>query len=249
MPTTLKNTVLGGHSDAAPLIWTDGITMRGVGPEIAMEILTELGVTVLHAPKLPYKRTMRFLQSGNIDLVAGMVANEERGGFSEFVQPQLMSISPYIFTMKNKKNTVTSWNDLVNLRGAAHRGSAFGKKFDEFANSHLSIDLVTLPIDTLKILARGRVDYALHHRLFGMLQMKVLGIENQIAISDKPLGDFSQAINFAFSKQSPCKYLSSAFGEKLSKYLAEHDLEVLLNTHTQAYLHYLKSKKGSSNDS
>ena len=40
--SSCDNLVLGGHPDAAPLIWSDGMKMRGVGPEIAMEVLTEL---------------------------------------------------------------------------------------------------------------------------------------------------------------------------------------------------------------
>ncbi len=236
-----ENVVLGGHSDAAPLIWSDGIVMRGVGPTVAVEILAELGVSVSYAKKTPYSRVMRHLKSGTIDLVAGMVVNDERGEFSKFIHPQLMTISPYTFTRIESELTISSWADLVNLRGVAHRGTVFGDTFDEFASDYLNILRVNTPIDTLQLLDRKHADYALHHRRLGMLQMEILGITNSIAISKDPLTEFSQKIHFAFSEKSPCKYLSSAFSLRLSEYLKTHDIEALLDHHSRVYLEYLEN--------
>ena len=91
------------------------------------------------------------------------------------------------------------------------------------------------------MLALRRVDYAVHHLRLGKFQMETLGISDQITISKKPLGEFTQAIHFAFSRQSKCKHLSFEFEEKLSKYLEAHDIEALLDEHTQTYLHYLNN--------
>jgi ABC-type amino acid transport substrate-binding protein len=154
-----------------------------------------------------------------------------------------MSLSAYIFTLKDSEIIINSWSDLENLEGVAHRGTVFSPKFNEYAKKHLSISLVNSPIMTLKMLAFGRADYALHHLRLAKLQIETLGISDQITISKKPLGEFTQAIHFAFSKRSKCKHLSFEFEEKLSKYLENHDIETLLDEHTQTYLHYLNTIK------
>mgnify|MGYP002700110688 CR=1 FL=1 len=177
---------------------------KGVAFDVLLLLSKKLAIEVTPLLDLPWARAMIMMESGELDVMAGIYKTSERSKKFYFTQAFLAE-SLNIYVLKGKGFEYKKFKDLVGKRGDMIIGSSNGKQFDAFASKHLDLHPVLTREQQFQRLVRERTDYVILDRYTANWKLKKLGFTKQIQALENPL--IKNSIYFAFSKQSPCANL------------------------------------------
>ena len=128
------------------------------GPEVElMKLIGErLGLRV-EFEVAPFKRCLKYMETGEVDLMSGLLKRPEREAYITFVEPPYKKRSNKIFyVLKGSSVRINSYEDLAPLRIGKKSGVHYFPKFDN--DAALFKDAVTENELNVKKLLRHRID-------------------------------------------------------------------------------------------
>jgi len=171
--------VLAADPAYPPLHWYDGQTLRGASLEIAKRVLEDIGQPYEVRYVGPFTRVMALAEHGEIDMVVTLKKTPEREKFLLFPATPALSNPVAVFAQRNHNFEFRSRQDLVGLRGGMTRGNVFGGGFDEYMNTHLTIETANTPDQNFSKLGAGRIDYFITGYFAGMAFLLKRGEEEK----------------------------------------------------------------------
>jgi polar amino acid transport system substrate-binding protein len=197
---------VGGGSNMYPISYITATTKQpaGIGYQLALQLGKAMGIPVKFNFNFPWSRTISMAQSGEIDIVAGMIFTSEREKYLHFTIPFYRE-NLYAYAHRNTKLRLTRVEDLVNYKRVAVRGNSQGKELENLLMP--TTMLVNERSQLIALILSGRADYFfITPSEFSKLKQKYAGVEN---IKKLPLPISKLEAMLAVSKNSPCaKYLS-----------------------------------------
>ena len=150
-----------GHEDWPPISYlpADSHEMAGVSYDLARRIFGLMGVSVVVSAKTPWKRALRQLEHGEVDVITGATYSDERTKFGEFSKGYLQFRSVAV-VRKGRDFRLDNLDDLIPFVGVMGHGDYHGPQFEDFARAHLTITRQSTVRNTLKMVLRKRADYA-----------------------------------------------------------------------------------------
>lgn len=132
----------------------------GLSLDILTPVATALGYRLEVVP-CPFPRCLKMAAQGELDLVAGLINNQEREKFLYFLSPPMMQFhSAFVFYSRPQAPfKLTQLADLKGRTVAVMRDAVY---FPDFDNSQI-FTRVKVPSESvaLDMVAMGRVDYAI----------------------------------------------------------------------------------------
>lgn len=188
-------TVTVGASHAPPYRILQGGAATGLYVEIFEAIADRLGWKV-HFREAPFRRVLKMVQQGEVDLMLGALETQERAESMEFVAPAFPPERSLFFYL-NKENRVERYSDLYGktigvLEGASH--------FSRFDNDEELLKEPAPRYESLMLMMqKGRLDVVIAPELVGLYALETLGLDFEVSPFFVP-GDRSY---IAVAKNSP----------------------------------------------
>jgi polar amino acid transport system substrate-binding protein len=170
-----------------PFMWKEGDKIVGVGTEVAQIVFGELGLGVESVCFSSWNRCMREVEKGRVDIFFAASVNEERAEFADFTKNYLSEVPVGIFVWKERPIKFEKWEDLIGKKMGCILGTTYGQKFDDFAAKNLETSEVITPIQNLKKLEKGRVDFLPIGLYTGQIHVKQFGYNDKIVALDSYL--------------------------------------------------------------
>jgi len=135
--------------------------LTGLAIELAEALLYEAGCTPVYVP-LPFARSLKYLESGQLNLMLNLSITEERKAYIKYIGPQLDE-TVVIVILKGSNYKINSLDDLKKFPKpiGVERGKVYGKTFDLKREKDYSfrekIDEVSDLLSNEKKLLSGRI--------------------------------------------------------------------------------------------
>ena len=193
-----------GNSEYPPYLWrksNDSDQLIGaidfIIQEIAIRIKREINLKHVGS----WSRAQAEVKSGRVDMIAGAFYTVPRNQWMDYVYPAFLNTSSVVWRQNNKLH-YTQKNDLIDKLGVTVINNSFGHDFDEFAKQKLRIESVASLEQAFKMLALGRVDYALYEKNPGLAYANKLGIADEIEPLMPPVS--TEGLYLTISHESKC---------------------------------------------
>ena len=173
---------------------------RGVGYDLAVEIARELKIPLIFKV-LPWKRALRQLELGTLDIILGLYKTKPRS-IKYLFSPVLINNEIKVFVLKEKIFELNSYENLIGRRGDMPNGGSFGDAFDDFAHQHLQLSKMRGKKEKIKRLLRGVSDYFVSDYFDAMRLLDTEKLTQRIVAL--PYIIASNPVHFAISRNSAC---------------------------------------------
>lgn len=197
--------VVTGNPDYPPIIWAPeqgDQQLTGVAVEMLQSALADSGIAVEVLNMGSRAKALEAVESGQIDVMAGLFMSRERLSSMDYVYPPIMEVPSVFFVRRGAAFPYTGWQDLRGKRGAAQEGSRFGLSFDTYANDNLELQREATGEAALRKLLAGDLDYVVLERYQGLALAQQMRVDEQL---DTLEGSFINApLYFAISHNSVC---------------------------------------------
>ena len=207
-----------GHPAWAPIMYQDGNSIVGVGPDIVKKIFDELGLNI----SIEYTGTWDVVQekarSGEVDLLVAAYKTAERETYMDYSVPY--TVDPVSIFVKNGHSfPFNYWDELIGKRGVVTKGDSYGQAFDLFIKSKLTVTEVTTPDEAFNLLTNGDADYFVYAYYSGENYLAKNNLKEEIEVL--PNNVSSENFYFTISKKSALvKYLPE-INKILERYIAD----------------------------
>jgi len=219
-----ERVVVTGNPDYPPIIWAPEQgeqALTGVAVEMLQSALaaSDIKVEVLNmgtrakalaASDIKVEvlnmgtraKALAAVESGQVDIMAGLFMSRERLASMDYVYPAIMDVPSVFFVRRGAAFAYTGWQDLRGKRGAAQEGSRFGLSFDTYAKDNLALEREATGEAALRKLLAGKLDYVVLERYQGLALAQQMGVDEQL---DTLEGSFINApLYFGISHNSVC---------------------------------------------
>ncbi len=196
--------VISGLPNYAPVMWEQEGTLVGIATDLARLIFDELNISY-RFEALPFKRAIQEVETGKVDVLAGIYKNKAREGFIAYSNP-FMEDDGVLFVDNQKVFQCRKWEDLIGKKGITNKGYSWGEAFDKFIiDSSLDMICVETPEQAFKLLLNKDRDrnYYLYGLMSGFLVAKKMGIDHRL----NALPNFIAKENFYFGFSKKSKYV------------------------------------------
>lgn len=205
--------IISGNPEAPPVVWEKAKGLAGVAPELASRIFTQLQTPFVIKPMGTWQQVQEKARTGKIDLVLSAYKTAERQHYLEYTIPYLES--PVVVVVKKGAGFLCNcWDDMIGKRGVANRGESFGEEFDAFIKDKLKVTFTTYG-RAFEMLEEDTADYLLIDLYPAIIYSKLLRVEDQVEIMDKPVT--VQQMHMAMGKQSGQLGLLPAINSQLAE--------------------------------
>lgn len=137
---------------------------------------------VVKGDKVPFARRLLQLKIGEIDLLAGILKNDEREEYAYFLTPPYKQKTNKIFIMRQGEGKqLKRYEDLYKLRIGVQIGSKYFPRFDDDRKIHKYAS--TADGNRLKMLLNNRFDVLIHTELYGSYIIYDLGLQDKVEIA------------------------------------------------------------------
>ena len=205
-----------GHPDWQPMSFLDNNqeTMIGVSYDLLQDFAQKLSIPVKVVPKTPWKRVLKLLKDGDVDLVTGAFFSEDRAKFAEYSDSYL-EFSLVAVVSGDRTFSVKSLDDLVGLEGVATLGDYYGPAFEDFAEANMSIHRGTMPDQSMfEMIVLNRVQFTILSDMNFLLKSSRHGYRDKLEAIPLPMP--INTTHYLFSKLSPCAGLVSKYNELIA---------------------------------
>jgi polar amino acid transport system substrate-binding protein len=145
--------------------------------DIFEEIAERLGWEV-HYREAPFRRVLRMVQQGEVDVMLGPLETEERSELIEFVAPAFPPERRLFFYL-NKEHRIERYADLYGRAIGVLEGASYFPRFDD------DEDLLKEPApryeNLMLMLQKGRVDVVIAPELVGLYTVEKLGLGVEVS--------------------------------------------------------------------
>ncbi|OUR72341.1 hypothetical protein A9Q76_04050 [Arcobacter sp. 31_11_sub10_T18] len=223
---------VGGISGWYPVNYMDEGTNKpkGIAYDFVKVIGKKLNLEVKVYSSYPWKRMLKYVKIGKLDLVTALYWTREREKIYSYTEPYLVN-EARVFVLKSKKFKLEKYEDLIGLRGHTPFGGTYGDKFDSFAKTNLNLTHASTKKQHVLLLMKERVDYFILDFQDGMIYLKQNGLENKIIALDYPIS--TTGVHFAFSKQSPCLKLLDSINQIIIDSKSDGTLDSIIHKYTK----------------
>ncbi len=170
-------TITVGANHAPPYRIIEGGERTGLYVEIFEEIAERLGWEV-HYREAPFRRVLRMVQQGEVDVMLGPLETEERAELMEFVAPAFPPERRLFFYL-NKEHRIERYADLYGRAIGVLEGASYFPRFDD------DEDLLKEPApryeNLMLMLQKGRVDVVIAPELVGLYAVEKLGLDVEVS--------------------------------------------------------------------
>ena len=170
-------TITVGANHAPPYRILQGGERTGLYVEIFEEIAQRLGWEV-HYREAPFRRVLRMVQQGEVDVMLGPLETEERAELMEFVAPAFPPERRLFFYL-NKEHRIDRYADLYGRAIGVLEGASYFPRFDN------DEDLLKEPApryeNLMLMLQKGRVDVVIAPELVGLYTVEKLGLDVEVS--------------------------------------------------------------------
>jgi polar amino acid transport system substrate-binding protein len=147
-----------GINHAPPYTFVDANQQAsGLILDVMRRIESDLGLE-LQVVSCPFPRCLKLAKEGKVDVIGGLIKNEERSRYLDFIEPAYMELnSSFVFyALKNKGLVVNDYEQLMGKRIAVTREAAHFERFD----NDLTLDKVLVSSEkvAMDMLLKDRVD-------------------------------------------------------------------------------------------
>ena len=201
---TCEKLRVGGSSRWFPIAYTakDGQKIIGIGYDLIKLIAAKLALEVEINGQLPWKRALKYLKEGQLDVISALYWTEQRALDFHYSKAYFYN-EPRIFVLKEKRFSYQKFEDLIGLSGIIPTGGSFGEAFDQFARENkLQLQGVSSKKLMVRALFNGMADYFIQDHLDGLSYLKQQRLEGSIIALPTPVS--ATPVHFALSKKSPC---------------------------------------------
>ncbi|WP_083938286.1 substrate-binding periplasmic protein [Algicola sagamiensis] len=229
--TTISMT---GNPEFPPVTWNqkDG-TLTGAYVEYASTVMKELGVKPEIEPSGNWARAQLRVKRGEVDLLLAPYYNKHRALWLHFIHPSVSLDPAVVFVKKGNQFRYRQFADLKAKKGVLQRGYSLGVQFDEYAKKNLSIVWVNSWDSAFQMLMMKRVDYLPHSYYAGLLQVKKLGLENDVETLEPPI--LEDKMYLAISIKSPCVSIIKRLSTVVERLKQTKYMEELMETYIKIY--------------
>lgn len=164
--------------------------VEGPEPEILTKIAEKLDLETEFFI-LPFKRCLRYMKDGNVDIMTGLLKKQEREEYILYIAPPYKKKSNKSFyVLKGKKESITSFEDLYGLKIGKKIGAKFFQAFDE--DKRLDVDEIAIPEKNILKLLRQRIDTFIMTDSEADYYLHTMGVQDQI-----------EKASFGYYKENP----------------------------------------------
>ncbi|HET8802769.1 MAG TPA: transporter substrate-binding domain-containing protein [Marinobacter sp.] len=189
----LKITVGANH--APPYRIIDGDESTGLYVDIFEEIAARLGWEV-HYREAPFRRVLRMVQQGDVDVVLGPVKTPERARFMEFVAPAFPPERRLFFYI-DESHRIDNYSDLYGRAIGVLEGATYFRQFD--SDNRIIKEAAPRYENLMLMMQKGRVDVVIAPELVGKYTVRHLGLD----VSVSPFFVPGERSYIAVAKDSP----------------------------------------------
>ncbi|MBL3558641.1 MULTISPECIES: substrate-binding periplasmic protein [Marinobacter] len=189
----LSVTVGINHAPPYRVVTDEGVT--GLYVDIFNEIADRIDWNVRYV-EAPFRRILRMMEDGDIDVMLGPVKTAEREEMMAFVAP-VFPPERKLFFYHRDENRVTEYEDLYGMKIGVLAGASYFEKFD--TDEELTKEPIARYENLMRMLEMGRVDVVVAPELVGRYTVNQLGID----ASESPYQVPGEHSYIAISRNSP----------------------------------------------
>ncbi len=200
--------------------------IEGVAIELIRMIGKEMNIPVKFV-KYPWKRMLRHLEIGTVDIVLGIYKTKKRARIYNYSSAFLIN-EARVFTRADKVFEFTHLKDLIWLKGDMPLGGSFGDRFDDFAKRHLELSELKGPSVIIRRLILGRSDFFVsdYDNAIQIINRELIASSKQIVAL--PLAIAKNPVYFAMSKRSSCAALANTIFSSLQRLIDKDTLALII---------------------
>ena len=194
-------------------------SVGGFTAAVTTEALRRVGCETVFV-KMPFARALVELENGRLDILPDALRTADRRRFAHFSRPGAMGV-PNVLFMSAEAAQKYKPQKLEDLAGTGFRlgaqiGVSYGGSFDALAlrrDFRAQLSQVTERRNAWKMIAMGRLDGMVADLASGTVELRQLGLANQVQASKVVVS--SERPAYAFSKRTT----NTAFVERFNKAL------------------------------
>ncbi|MCB5162326.1 substrate-binding periplasmic protein [Marinomonas algarum] len=220
-----------GNSAYPPVSWVNAERQAtGVNVAVIKQLLEPLGVTVDTYQDSNWRRCLKEVELGNIDMLSGFDTASRRASMTFLTEP-LVREDIYLYYPIDQPLTFKGWDALAGLRVGVLMGDSFGDAIDDALETYPTLEYVSTQAQNLRKLANRRLDAVPMGKLSGQLDLQRLGLLGKTGHVQTDVTDFWY---LAISNRSPLLPWVPFLNQRLSALLASPDTipELLSRYHT-----------------
>jgi len=170
-------TVTVGANHAPPYRIIEGGPPSGLYVEIFKEITDRLGWKT-HYREAPFRRVVKLVRQGGVDVMLGALKTSERDELMAFVAPAFPP-ERRLFLYHNDANRIERYADLYGKTIGVLEGSSYFKRFDN--DEQLRKEAAPRYENLMLMMEKGRVDVVVAPELIGMYSVRELGLPVKVS--------------------------------------------------------------------
>ncbi len=183
--SSIKLHISAGTEGWLPIAYKDVNTekVKGLSYDVIEEVAKRLDIGLVFK-RLPWKRMLKVLETGGLDMAIAIYWNSERDKHFLYSTPYFQN-EARVFVKKGKEFNLNKLEDLIPYSGVIPAGGSFGERFDKFAEKNLKLFQLhkTGFVGKKKkfnLILLGRYDYLVQDYLDGIMFSKQAGFKDSI---------------------------------------------------------------------
>lgn len=154
----------------------------GIDIEFLEMLAARMGLAVEYV-HYPFKRGLKMMEVGEIDLMIGVLRRAEREAYLHYIEPPYKSeTSKAFFVLRGRERAIAAHDDLRGLRVGTVLGGRYYPEFDD--DPRIVKYAVTSPDLNFKMLLAGRIDAFVMTETAGDYRVARSGLADRIAKAD-----------------------------------------------------------------
>ncbi|MCC9623865.1 transporter substrate-binding domain-containing protein [Thalassospira sp. MA62] len=228
-PGECRTLSVGGADGWEPITYTDNQDHQtGLGIDVLRHFVEKHDITLDLKLDIPWTRSLKMLEAGELDVIAGAYFTEERARTFVYTSPFAYD-DVMVFQHQSNLFRITGIHDLIGHRGVRPQGGSYGDFIDSYAQRHLDMIYSPTGNQIFNVLLNGRVDYVLLGRYDGLANLMVQDLMDTIIAVEPPLQQ--NAVHLIFSPRSPCASHASSISAMIERLEKDGTLDRLTKLH------------------
>lgn len=218
---------VSGSADWNPIIMNGPDGRYGIGIDLANQIGKDLNIPIQFV-EMPWKRILKSLEVGSLDMVLGIYHTEERQLYLAYT-PAFMQNEGRVYTLSDRTFSISSLNNLVGRIGDLPLGGSFGDHFDDFARRNLNLSYVDNKEQRIERLMKRYSDYFVSDQLDTDWHLRQHGLEERIVAL--PYTVSQNPVHLAISRRSACLRYIQAISDLIDSYHNDGTMQAIITAY------------------
>ena len=232
-----------GNNAYPPVTWINrDQQIDGINVAVIRHLLEPLGVTVDTYQDSNWRRCIKEVELGNVDILSGFKTDVRQQSMI-YLEAPIIRESIYLYYPIEYPLKFEGWEALAGLRVGVLMGDSFGNEVDAALHQYPSLEFVSTQDQNLLKLADNRLDVVPMGGLAGQLDLRRLGLEDKIGYTETDVSDFWY---LAVSKKSFLVKWLPLLNQRLNLFLKDPEtIPKLVTQYHQIYSKDLDLNRGS----